>query len=189
MLYRAFIKRFEEDFFNAFTKDGKITLVLDKNYASFEIAQNVAEMVNGQMSFQISGAPLAKAINQGNIEVAIPLQYREDPVFFVSQVLALPLVELPTGSRVVINERAGSIVIGGDVEIGPAVVTHKNVVIETGMAGTDRFVPVDPGETESAKLKALVEALNAVHVPTEDIIDIIKGLDRNGKLHARLIIE
>jgi len=181
--------RFEEDFFNAFTKDGKITLVLDENYASFEIAQNVAEMVNGQMSFQISGAPLAKAINQGNIEVAIPLQYREDPVFFVSQVLALPLVELPTGSRVVINERAGSIVIGGDVEIGPAVVTHKNVVIETGTAGTDRFVPVDPGETESAKLKALVEALNAVHVPTEDIIDIIKGLDRNGKLHARLIIE
>ena len=35
----------------------------------------------------------------------------------------------------------------------------------------------------------LVEALTAVRVPTDDIIDIIKGLDRNGKLHAQLIIE
>jgi flagellar basal body P-ring protein FlgI len=38
-------------------------------------------------------------------------------------------------------------------------------------------------------LKALVESLNAVHVPPEDIIDIIKCLDRNGKLHAQLVIQ
>ncbi|OHB65926.1 MAG: hypothetical protein A2V70_03030 [Planctomycetes bacterium RBG_13_63_9] len=89
-----------------------------------------------------------------------------------------------------INERAGSIVIGGEVEIGAVVVSHKNVVIETGAAAAaERFVPIDAQETSAAKLKALVEALNAVQVPTEDIIDIIKGLDRDGKLHGRLIIE
>jgi flagellar P-ring protein precursor FlgI len=92
--------------------------------------------------------------------------------------------------RVVINERSGSIVIGGDVEIGAAVVTHKNIVIQTGQAPTSQyFVPVDPEEPKNPRLQALVAALDAVRVPTEDIVDIIRDLHRNGKLHAHLIIE
>ncbi|HZZ27963.1 MAG TPA: flagellar basal body P-ring protein FlgI, partial [Pirellulales bacterium] len=80
--------RLEEDFFNAFTKDGKLTLVLNKNYADFQVAQDVAELVNSQLSFQASGGNLAKALNQQNIEVQIPAQYQSDPVSFVSQVLS-----------------------------------------------------------------------------------------------------
>jgi flagellar P-ring protein precursor FlgI len=184
----------EAEFFHVFTKDNKITLVLDKNHADFEVAQDVAELINTQLGFQSSGAaaaePLAKALDQSNVVVVIPAQYRSDPVSFIAQVLALPILEPQTAARVVINERAGSIVIGADVEIGAVVVTHKNVVIETGTAvAADRFVPLDTEERSPAKLKALVEALNAVRVPTEDIIDIIKGLDRNGKLHGQLIIE
>jgi hypothetical protein len=34
-----------------------------------------------------------------------------------------------------------------------------------------------------------VAALNAVKVPTDDIIEIIKGLERDGKLHGVLVIE
>ncbi len=184
--------RLEDDFYNAFTQDGRITLVLDKNHADFQVAADVAELINSQLSFQSSGVPLAKALDQANITVTIPSQYRTDPVEFVSQVLALPMQEPPTGARVVINERAGSIVISGDVEIGPVVVTHKNVVVETGGAAAGRqFVPmdIDPAEVATPKLTALVEALSAVHVPTEDIIDIIKNLNRAGKLHGQLIIE
>lgn len=183
--------RLEEDFFNVFTKDGRITLVLDRNHAEFQVAQDVADIINGQMSFQSGGTPMAKAINQVNIEVLIPPQYRNDPVMFVSQVLALPMIEPQTGAKVVINERAGSIVISGNVEIGAVTVTHKNITIDT--AGTpptgSPFIPVDPSGKSTAKLKALVETLNAIHAPTADIIEIIKGLDRNGKLHAPLIIE
>ena len=93
--------------------------------------------------------------------------------------------------RVVINERAGTIVISGDVEIGAVAVTHKNMVIETGGRSRPKHVrrPSTRSIPRSPKLKALVEALNAVHASTEDIIEIIKGLDRNGKLHAPLIIE
>jgi flagellar P-ring protein precursor FlgI len=183
--------RLEEDFFNVFTKDGKITLVLDRNHADFQVAQDVAELINSQMSLQSAAVPLAKALNQVNVEVLIPPQYRDDPVQFVSQVLNQPILQPDPGARVVVNERSGSIVISGNVEIGPVVVTHKNVVIETGNAATPgaRFIPLDPGGTSTARLKALVEALSAVHVPNEDVIDIIKGLDRNGKLHAQLIIE
>lgn len=183
--------RLEADLLNVFTLNDKITLVLDQNHADFKVAQDVTEAINtSQLSFQSSGQLLAKAMNQANIEVAVPSQYREDPVLFVSQVLSLPVTDVATGARVVINERAGSIVISGDVEIGAVVVTHRNVVIETGgVESADRFVKLDPRETDAPKLNSLVKALNAVHIPSEDIIDIIKGLDRNGKLHAKLIIE
>ena len=46
--------------------------------------------------------------------------------------------------RVVINERSGSIVISGDVEIGAVAVTHKNIVIETARPPAKRFVGLDP---------------------------------------------
>ncbi len=183
--------RLEEEFFHAFTKDNRITLVLDKNHADFQVAQDIADLINSQMGKQVSNyAPLAHAFNQGNIVVEIPAQYRDDPVLFVSQVLSLPIMEPRTVPRVVINERTGTIVISGDVEIGSVAVTHKNLVIEAGgQAAARPFIGVDPTDPTSPKLKALVEAQNAVHAPTEDIIEIIKGLDRNGKLHAPLIIE
>jgi flagellar P-ring protein precursor FlgI len=182
--------RLEEDFFNVFIKDRKITLVLDKNHADFQVAQDVAELINNQLNIQTGGVPLARAVNQVNIEVLIPQQYSQDPVSFVSQVLSLPILEPRLAPRVVINERAGSIVISGDVEIGPAVVSHKNIVVETGNAGNAQpFVPLNSADPTAPKLKALVETLNALHVAAPDVIEIIKGLDRNGRLNAQLVIE
>lgn len=183
--------RLEEDFYNVFSKDGKITLVLDKNHADFQVAQDTAELINSQLNYQNTDGYLARAINQVNIEVTIPAQYRDDPVLFISQVLSLPTLDPQPEARVVINEKTGSIVVSGDVEIGAVVVTHKNIVIETGSANSaaNRFVPVDAEKAATAKLKSLVEALNAVKVPSEDMIDIIKSIERNGKLHGTLVIE
>ena len=182
--------RLEEDFFNAFIMDGRITLVLDQFHADFQVAQDVVELINNHWTIQNNGSPLARAINQVNVEVLIPQKYSVDPVLFVSQVLSLPMLEPQTAPRVVINERSGSIVISGDVEIGAAVVSHKNIVVETGAPPTTQpFVPINTAEPNSPKLDALVKTLNALHVSTPDIIDIIKGLDRNGRLHAQLIIE
>jgi flagellar P-ring protein precursor FlgI len=127
-----------------------------------------------------------------NIEVTIPRQYQDDPVAFVSQVLSLPILEPLTEARVVINPRAGSVVIGGDVEIGAVVVNHKSMVIDVaGETPTpfSRFQELESAAAPTTKLKSLVAALNALKVPNEDVIEIIKGLDRNGKLHARLVIE
>ncbi|MDZ4817493.1 MAG: flagellar basal body P-ring protein FlgI [Planctomycetota bacterium] len=188
-IYRG--ARLEEDFNNPFVKDGKITLVLNKNHADFQVAQDVAELIDSQLSFYSKNGQLARALDQVNIEVQVPPQYYDDVVKFVAEVMSLPMLEPQTGSRVVINERAGSIVISGDVEIGAVAVTHKNMVIE--MAGEppvgNRFVPVDTATTPSAKLKNLVEALNGLKVPADDIIVIIKGIERDGKLHATLIVE
>jgi flagellar P-ring protein precursor FlgI len=182
--------RLEEDFFNPFVEKDQITLVLDRHHADFEVAQEIAETVNGQLSVQSGDGLPAKAINAVNVVVGVPQQYRDDPVLFVSQIMSLTMSEPPTEARVVINERAGSIVIGAEVEIGAVVVSHKNIVIESGeQLPADRFTAVDPAGTQTAKLRSLVSALQAVKVPNADIIEIIKGLDRNGKLHGRLIIE
>ena len=54
-----------------------------------------------------------------------------DPVAFASDLLEIRIEEPQTESRVVINPRAGTIVISGDVEIGDVIVSHKNVVVET----------------------------------------------------------
>lgn len=180
----------QEDFRNVFSRNNKITLVLNRDLADFEVSQEVAEVINGQLGSQTSDGLLARALNQLYIEVLIPDQYRNEPVEFVSQVMALTMSDPQTDARVVINERAGSIVVGGDVQIASAVVTHKNIVIETGdNAPRDPWTAVDPDQTQSSSLKSLVSALNAVKVPTEDIIDIIKGLERDGKLLGHLIIE
>ncbi len=183
--------RLEEEFFNAFTKDNRFTLVLEKFHADFQVAQDLADEINRQMGKQVSNyAPIAHAFNQGNIVVEIPAQYRDDPVSFISQVLAIEIREPQTVPRVVINERAKTIVISGDVEIGSVAVTHKDMMIETGGPPAEgTFVKVDPIDPGSPKLRALVDALNAIHANKEDMIEIIKDLDRTGKLHAPLIIE
>jgi flagellar P-ring protein precursor FlgI len=184
--------RLEEDFYNVFTHDGRITLVVDKNHAGFQTAQEIAELVNDSQRYfrtgETSGSYLAKALDQVNIEVKIPEHYRDDPVAFVSQILDQRILNPQTDARVVINPRSGSVIIGADVEIGAVAVTHKNVIVETGGGPASQFVPLDAAKN-SAKLKTLVETLNAVKVPTADIIEIIKGLERNGKLYGRLIVE
>jgi flagellar P-ring protein precursor FlgI len=185
--------RLEEDFHNVYVHDGKITLVLDKNHASFQTAQDIADVIKNQPDFRdgSSAEEIAAAKDQVNVEVKIPQKYAADPVLFVSLVLNQRLFNTDNEARVVINERGGAIVIGANVEIGAVAVTHKNLTIEVAPGVTaNEFVPLDPGANkETTKLQALVEALNAVKVPTADIIEIIKGLERNGQLYGKLIVE
>jgi flagellar P-ring protein precursor FlgI len=188
--------RVEHDFHNVFIKDGKFTLILDKNHAGFQMAQDIAYAINSnnsQAAIESSSdeADLAKALDQVNIEVRVPAHYLEAPVEFISEVLSQRYINPQSQARVVINQQTGSIVIGAEVAIGPVVITHQNMVIEAG--GGDlpaQFVPVDPSErSDNAKLRDLVDALNGLNVPARDVIDIIKGLERNGKLYGQLIIE
>jgi flagellar P-ring protein precursor FlgI len=181
--------RLEEEFHNEFVMNGKFTLVLNPSHADFQVAYEIAELINSQLSFQSNGR-LARALDQVNIEVTIPREYYDDTVEFVSQVLSLPIAEPQTASRVVINQRAGTVVIDGNVEISAVVVTQKNLVIEAGQpTSTNRFVGLETAARPTAKLKSLVEALDALKVPVEDKIAIIKDIDRAGKLHGTLVIE
>jgi flagellar P-ring protein precursor FlgI len=187
----------EADVFTPFfSEDGFITLILDRNHANFQTAALIAETINSQYRESLNysetdkAAPeedLCQARDAANIRVRIPEVYRNDPVGFASDVLDIKLYEHEPESRVVINPRAGSIVISGEVEIGDVVVSHKNIVVEA--VATEAFTSLDVDQTNDPKLKQLVDQLNSLKVPTIDMIDIIRGIDRNGKLHGRLIIE
>jgi flagellar P-ring protein precursor FlgI len=186
--------RLEEDFHNAFLKDGRFTLVLRGSHADFQVAFEIAEMINSQRS-QFGSAPtsrdrLARAIDAVNIEVTIPEHYYDDPVDFVSQVLSLPIHEPQTASGVVINERAGTIVISADVEISPVAVHVGELAIEAGQpTGGNQFVGIETSTKPTPTLKNLLQALEALKVPAAEKIAIIKEIERAGKLHGTVMIE
>ncbi|RIK70878.1 MAG: flagellar biosynthesis protein FlgI [Planctomycetota bacterium] len=175
----------EEDVFTNFVHDGCITLVLDEHHADFQTATEVVDSIHKLYSREDDD--FVHAVNASNIVVRLPGEYRDNPVAFIADVLELEVYSAEPEARVVINERTGSIVISGDVTIGDVVVSHKNVVIETGQSPA--FEAIDTDQSDSAKLNALVDALNSLKVPNEDRISIIKEIARSGKLHGRLIIE
>ena len=175
----------EEDVFTPFVHDGRITLILDEYHANFQSATEVVESIRSQYSSE--GDSFAQALNASNIVVQLPTRYQDDPVAFAAEVLETIVYSPEPEARVVINSRTGSIVISGDVTIGDVVVSHKNVVIEAGQPAT--FTAVDPDNTDDAKLQSLVTALNSIKVPHADVVEIIKGIAHNGKLHGRLIVE
>jgi flagellar P-ring protein precursor FlgI len=183
----------EADIFTPFYRDGYMTLVLDKNHADFQTANEIVYLIRQQLAYSESGEGkdgelMARAIDASNIVVRIPEVYVRDPVAFASDLLEIRIEEPQTESRVVINPRAGTIVISGDVEIGDVIVSHKDVVVDATQQAP-AFAAIDVDESSKPKLQTLVDQLNSLRVPTADMVEIIRGIERNGKLHGRLIIE
>ena len=193
--------------------NGEFDLVLADAQASWTMASNIAKVINDSEGFDVDGrvTEYAVVIDPKNVRVRIPSAERARPDSFISRVLRLPVPMVDEEARVRINERLGTIVITGDVEISPAVISMNGLTITTaavagavagpaddpfaggGPAGyrTGNFVPLatDAGDRQRAKLRDLVEALDALNVPAEQRIDILKELHRTGKLHAELITE
>jgi flagellar P-ring protein precursor FlgI len=182
----------EADIFTPFVRDGMITLVLDKNHANFQTAAEIAQLIyerlaNYEATDSRTIKDMVRAIDAANIVIRIPETFSRDPVSFASDILETRIAEPEPEARVVINPRAGTIVISGEVEIGDVIVSHKNVVVEAGASPT--FAQIDVDKSSAPKLEQLVAQLNSLKVPTADVIDIIRGIERNGKLHGRLVIE
>ena len=100
----------------------------------------------------------------------------------------LPIRLSNHSTRVVINEREGVVVIGKDVEIAPVLVTHRNLRIEAVGGGLVPLASRDDA-AGNAKLKSLADALNALEVPTADLIAIIKTLKRKGDLFGEVVFQ
>jgi len=184
--------RLEADFFNPFVKDKRLTLVLNNSHAGFATAQEIQDLINQQPDFRTgdgsNAEPVAKAIDQVNIEVRIPAFYADDPVLFASLLLGQRLYSVPGQARVVVNERIGAVVVGADVEIAATAITHKDTVVEIGGQFVSQFVAVDPSTDPAApKLKSLVAALNALQVSAQAKIDIIRMLDQQGAIYGHVV--
>jgi flagellar P-ring protein FlgI len=182
----------EADVFTPFVKDGYITLVLEKNHAHFQTAAFIAASIEQKLSYSENveaqnNVDMVHARDAANIIVRIPQAYINDPVEFASYLLDTPIEEHEPESRVVIDSRAGSIVIDGAVEIGDVAVTHKNITVEAVVP--EAFSGIDFDESSKPRLQQMVDQLNSLRVPTTDIIDIIRGIERAGKLHGKLIVD
>jgi flagellar P-ring protein precursor FlgI len=182
--------RLEEDFHNEFVKDGTVTLVVDREHAGFQTANEIAYVLNTQFERLLAGGgskeSLAIARDAVNIEVKVPPTYAAQPTEFVAQLLETRLFNPPSAARVVINRQTGTIVVGADVEIGPVMISHKNFNIETGgsVAGLDVAGAAGP-----TRLKSLVDALNALNATPQDLIDILQSVKEKGALYAQLIVQ
>jgi flagellar P-ring protein precursor FlgI len=182
----------ETKFQNEFVKGGKLTLVLNKDHASFQTAAYLETVINQQPDFLQNSASIgiAKAIDQVKIEVVVPPNYADNPALFASLLLDTRITHPQTDTKVIINERKQAIIVGADVEIGPVAVMHRNRLIQTGDDTYNEFVAVDPQmDSSRTKLSSLVDALNALKVPAADVIDIIKMLKHKRALFGELIIE
>lgn len=193
----------EKDVYTPFylERDGAkwITLVLDRNHASFHTAADVARSIASDYTGYYSSSTrpaqgnsyedgsFVRAIDATNIEVRIPATYQNDPVSFAYEVLELTISEEDPEARVVINDRTKTVVISGDVRIGDVVVVTDNVVIEAGTAAD--FTTLDDSESANPSLERLVQQLDTLKVPRQEVIDIILRINRAGKLHGKLIME
>lgn len=90
----------------------------------FTTAVRVAEAVN-----TVFGQYLAVPMNRAAVEVRVPEEWRGDVVRFVSLLETIP-VEPDAPARVVINERTGTVIIGGNVRILPVAIAHGGLTVE-----------------------------------------------------------
>lgn len=189
----------EADLPAKYVEDGKFTLILEHAAASWTTASTIAKIINDAGDGDV-GEVLAIAVDPKNVVVTIPRSERERPDSFISRVQRLPVPMLPTEARVMINDRTGTIIMTGDVEISPVVISHKGLTISTvnpapvpsprnPILSSKDVIALDTTNQGGAKLQDLVNALDQLKVPTEDRIAIVKELHKTGKLHAKLITE
>jgi flagellar P-ring protein precursor FlgI len=176
---------------------GRFTLILDDPSASWTTASTIAKLINEAGD---TGELIATAVDPKNVVVTIPASERERPDSFISAVLRLPVPMLPTEAKVQINEKTGTMIVTGDVEISPVVISHKGLTITTispqptytarnPQISTKEVIPLDTTNQGGGKLQDLANAFDALHVPAEDRITIVKELYKTGKLHAKLVVE
>ena len=182
-------------------EQGRLTLVLDRVNATWPMATALATLVNDMMAPDTP--PIAFALDQKNVVVRVPPAEQSNPGPFISQILEIRIdpTLVRTEARVVINEKTGTIVMTGDVELSPVVISHEGLTITTvtppppppaparPLIEEEPFVALDPNQGGGARLTDLLAAFNKLKVPAEDRIAIVKEIHRSGKLHARLILE
>lgn len=101
-------------------------------------------------------------------------------------------------SRVVINERTGTIVMGANIAIEEVAISQQGLTIQIASRDKARyFFPIQEegkGESvfmikETTQVSDVVSALNKVGASTKDIISILEALKKQGALKAELVIQ
>ena len=182
--------------------DGERLLLLMKR-PDFTNANVVQGAVNASL-----GPDSAVALGAGTIRVTIPEASRANLVAFIAQLQAID-VRTHMPARIVVNERTGTIVVGGEVMIKPCQVAHGSLTIQVAitpevtpaLSFTDaEAVVTDTVDLEVQEEEAflmpvegtsageIAQALNQLRVTPRDMISIFQALREAGALEADLEI-
>ncbi|MBX3385926.1 MAG: flagellar basal body P-ring protein FlgI [Phycisphaeraceae bacterium] len=183
-------------------------LFLRPHYRSYSVARMIAAEINGLTTDLEQGyeaaAQVAFAIDDTAIRVTIPDRERSNPNSFIASILTKrfspTLIDLP--AQVVVNERTGTIIVTGDVEISAVTVGSDRLVVTT-VTPPRTPSPQDPmverqnwthfGSTgtnaDRARIEDLLDAFKQLNVPVREQIQIFAQINQSGRLHAQFITE
>ncbi len=179
-------------------------IVFNLHQPDFTTATRLAEMINGNL-----GNGSAAAIDGTSISVIAPKDANQR-VSFVSMIENMTFEPGEAAAKIIVNSRTGTVVIGRNVVVSAAAVTHGSlsvtisndpIVSQPGaLSGGDtvvvpnqnikvtqedgRMFLFDPG----ISLKDIVNAVNSVGAAPGDLVAILEALKQAGALRAELII-
>ncbi len=149
------------------------------NNPDFTTAARIERTINTEL-----GGKYATASDATTIDVIIPNYYERRVVELLANLESYKVVA-DTSAKIVINERTGTIVAGGDIVLKKSAVSHGDLVVEVKGgegSGPKSLHLVEPATT----ISDLVKALNALGTTPEDLISIFQALKQNGSLLAEI---
>lgn len=187
--------------------DGVLTFLLAN--PDYTTAGRVAAEINRAL-----GGRVARARDAAGVDIQVPEFQRDDLVTFVSQIEALSVAP-DQRAKVILDERTGTVVSGGNVRLSKVAISHGDlrisivtdnqvsqpIFVRQGGGGirtevvSNSSVDVREGEgsafvmSEGSTVAELVQALTKIRTSTRDIISILRAIKTAGALHADLIIQ
>jgi flagellar P-ring protein FlgI len=196
----------EREVMSDFSSWQSISVVLHQ--PDFTTALRLSEAVD-----HVFGKDTAMPVSAGVVRVALPRDYEGRMVEYLAAVEGLD-IEVDQRARVIVNERTGTVVMGGHVRISTVAVAHGNLTIQVkttlevsqpgapligNAAGqtvvtpeVETTVKEDPARfmllEQSVTLSDVVRGLNSVGITPRDIVAILQALKAAGALQADLEI-
>lgn len=170
-------------------------ILLNLHQGDFSTSGRVAEAIN-----EVFGAGVATALDSTSIKVRAPINPAEK-VSFVSLLENIQVNPDRPRAKVVVNARTGTIVIGGDVRVLPAAVTHGSLTVRVnedqlvtqtqGVAVADGVAATVPGAalaTPDTTIEAEEElAKSFIFDPGVELSSIVDALNAVGGTPSDLV--
>lgn len=180
--------------------EGRSKFSLLLNDADFRTAEAVSQAINHEL-----GRLVAHALDSREINIAVV--HGEDIPELLAQVESVEVPVFPR-AKVVVNERTGTVVIGGTVVLQPVSILHGglaiNVVSQFEVSQPDAFSsgstqviqqtritaqdkPVNRIELkQGATVDDLVRSLQTIGASARDVISILQAMKSAGALEAEI---
>lgn len=166
----------EKEIVTEFEKKNSLRLAL--NNPDFTTAARIEKVINEEL-----GGKFASAKDATTIDLVVPNQYERNVVQLMA-IIENFKVNTDSVAKIVINERTGTIVAGGDIMVRPVAISHGDLTVEVKGEGDAKAAK--PGSIyymeKGTSLSDLVKSLNAFGVAPDDLISIFQALKRDGAL-------